>query len=236
MEHESKIYTILSKERPSLVNKEMAVGLLLGALAAPFAALSIPGFAAMAAISIAGGAIGGSIGKKRMEEEATIGKHVKPPTMKNTSALIGTLAAVAPAHLIGGMASMLGPYLIIEAIEAGSLAFLASSPAMGIAATTIAGLATGGIAFLACIGIGAAIGGLLGKKEMAKEYAAAQMSGDEVRPEVSKSVGRARSKNIQLETAPVAAMSALPETSNTVHQDRVLAERSRINGLVPSPL
>lgn len=224
---QGKTYRVPGTEQPSYINKEMFIGMLAG--------IAIPiGGMIFGPLLVAAGTFGGAyIGRKRMEDELTNGKDVKPPTLKNKDALLGGLIAGFPGALLAGAALMIGPWALIEAVEAGYLASLAASSTGMMAASAALGMLTGGLVLAACIGAGALIGGYIGKKHMAKEYAQAQANDPELNPALAKAQGKDRAVSRQPDLTPVAAHSTAAEPEQTTHRDRITAERARINGLSP---
>lgn len=232
LEHmaDSKVYTVKATKAPGFLNKEMAIGGLCAALV-PFG-----GFFLTPVVLVSGLGLGGYLGKKRMEQEVLRGHAVKPPTMKNSGALIGGLSGAVGGSFFTGIASTAGAWLALEALDAGFLAssFAATTATTGMTVTipaTIAafvagaGLLAGGLALAACIGAGILIGGWIKKKHMAKEYAAEQAKDPVLHPEYAKASNR--------EQAP--ALEPSPEMQPTFSfRDKINAERSKSGVLTPN--
>lgn len=158
--------TLKTNKEPSWFNKEMAIGALIG-IASPVG-LGIVGLA-----TLAGAAIGGVIGKNRMEKEKVEGKTVsdKPSFWNKDSAIGGLLGYMGGAIGAGFtlVSSLIGAGVAVEAgMTAGAL----------IAAAATGALVAAGVVWAGSIALGTFIGGRRGQKVEREEFAqaAAQQS------------------------------------------------------------
>lgn len=153
--------TLKTDHKPSIFNKDMLLGGLLGLAATIF----VPGSTAVAAIAagaiaVGGAVIGGVIGKKRLEDENKFGKKVGEPSFWNKDTLIGGLIGFMGAGLA---AVATGIIAIGGTVAAGAAAPAAAPVVAGL------GLAAVGAAAIGSPILGAYIGGNIGKRRQARE-------------------------------------------------------------------
>ncbi len=169
--------------RVSLINKDMLLGGLVGALtgAAFFAPV---GAAALVAIGI-GAAIGGKLGRQRLERENAEGKPVTSPSWMNKEMLIGALAGALMGSGLGTVAMMevMGPE-VVSAITNSAVTQQMFGPifaGIGTLAASAAGSILGG----------AYLGGKAGYRRMEHEYRMAleQERGNALTHEAERNIG-----------------------------------------------
>ena len=98
-------YIIPTNENPTFWNKDNALGALIGTfVAGPFGL-------------IAGGAIGGFLGKSKMENELETGKVIKEPTFWNKDAAIGAMLGVLAGGLLVGGVALIGGLLAVHTLS-----------------------------------------------------------------------------------------------------------------------
>jgi hypothetical protein len=135
-ENKAPSYVVPPSRNPSYLNMNTAVGFVAGMITGiPFA-----GFI--------GAAIGGYIGKKKMDKEQAEGKEVTAPTMWNKGTFIGGGAGLLSAQAFGGLVAM--------TLGTGGLGFF------------------GILGAAALMGAGAWIGGKITYNMRQKEYAEAR--------------------------------------------------------------
>lgn len=140
---------------PSYINKDT----LLGALIGSFVLTPLIG-------GTIGAAIGGYLGKERIERENTVGKDVSPtPSFWNKETLIGTLTG----NLLGGIAASL---LFVATTGLTLSAVAAGAPIAG--ATLGIGLAVAATAVIGGTIAGAYVGGKSGQARQTAEYSEAK--------------------------------------------------------------
>ncbi|MEK6746563.1 MAG: hypothetical protein ABL867_02545 [Rickettsiales bacterium] len=155
-----------TNKKPTMFNQEMAIGFLIN--------------------PIIGTIVGGIIGKKRMEHELAEGKIVREPTAVNKSALLGGLIGAAVAGVIN--AGIMMATIATETISTSGIVTAAMIPAAATATTSIAALLLPALAIAAtAITIGSYIGGQMGKKTQAAEYAQAVQQYNEQKTNLSPS-------------------------------------------------
>lgn len=192
-------------KKPTMFNKNMAIGLLL-------APLPIAGVLPLLTVTTAliAGTIGGIIGKFRMKRELEEGKEVREPSAFNKSALIGGLIGGKIAGVINfGMMATAAEAISMPEVGAMTVAMI---PAAVTAATSIASILLPALAIaVTAVAIGAFIGGRIGKKQQEKEYA-------EALQQQSEQKARVPSMGIGLEQEPSLSKS---------HAAEILKERAR---------
>ena len=175
--------TLKTNNTPTIFNKDMALGALIG--------LSIPLIGLIA--GPIGAVVGGFIGKRRIEEENSTGKRVGEPSFWNKDTAIGGLSGWAIGGLVGVSIALA---IITPAIFAAHAAHTIVAPGIIFAARAvgIASSATG-------IAIGTYLGGKAGEKRQAAEYEEAKQQtivrglSQNVSPEVGQAVEYAMAHN-----------------------------------------
>jgi hypothetical protein len=151
-------------DKPTMFNKEMAIGGLAGLLM-PIGFITNPliALAAVVALPVGGAVVGGLIGEARIEKEYREGKIAKPPTAWNKDTVIGALGGV----LLGDLAA---------AVVAVGIVFATGAALAPLTATllTFGGLVGGGL-------LGGYLGGESGKNDMALEYERARKQPEVIR-------------------------------------------------------
>jgi len=169
--------TLQTHHNPSLFNKDMLLGGLLGLL------IPIPGAALITAPI--GGILGGLIGKNRLAKENREGKTVGEPSFWNKDTLIGGLIGLALAGIAAFSVGLIG--------AGATVVTAAAAPA---AAPVVLGLGVGavGAALFGVPILGAYIGGKIGKKRQEREYDEArrqqivQQLSQNISPEIGQAV------------------------------------------------
>lgn len=169
----SATLTLKTNAAPTYFNKEAAIGTLAGFIGGgllniPLTMMTgIPGLGSAIAI-LGGAAVGGSVGKSRMEHELAHGKEVGEPTRWNKDAAIGGMLG-----WLGGAVAALGVLLV------GGLGSVITSGATAMPEVAGVGLLATAVGALASPFIGAAvgtyIGGGMGKSQMEKDFQQAQI-------------------------------------------------------------
>lgn len=201
-----KTLRVESRVEPTFWNRNItlgaSIGLLSGLLFPPIGGIAL----------LAGGIIGGFMGKARMEREAENGKDVKPPTFWNRSVINGAALGDIAAGMIG-VAVVIGS--AIASIPTGATPAVAHAAMQTAVQSSMGWVALGGVAGITAGGI---IGGYMGKGRMEKEYKSAQeyvaQHGGEYR-------GRAVEESLSRQ-APV------PPRNYTVSQEEAALLESRL--------
>lgn len=172
---------IQTHHNPSLFNKDMLLGGLIGLVASAF----IPGGGALGAVFTGGSAVvGGLIGRARQNHENMHGKPVSEPSVFNKDMLIGGLIGLTLAGFVAAIAGTmaLGGIFTAAAVAPAATPLVAG---VGLAAT----LAAGALSPV----IGGYIGGRMGKSQQEAELDVArhQKIGRYISETVSPEVGQA---------------------------------------------
>lgn len=191
--------TVKTNDKPTMFNKEMAVGMILAAL------LPIATFpASLIAVGI-GTLIGGRVGRSRMEYEQKYGKHVSSdPAYLRKDTIIGGYIGLAT----GAISS-----IVTVMTTAAALAAFSVPVATATAAAVGVGIATIGIGAL----VGAHLGSRHGQKQELHEYqlAKAQQQLQQQQPQKSRDI------------EPQVEQAVQKHFTRMIEEERARAEQSK---------
>ena len=203
---------IVSNKQPNILNGEMLSGAAKGAIVGTVLGGPVVG----TVIGAAAGGIGKHIqDNQSIQKTGGVVEEIKPPSIFNREALIGTAVGTAA---MGTAALMIGGVVT----GAGLLAIPILGPFLAIAAPVVT---------LAVPAIGGFIGGNIGKGRMEKEYAAGEIAVQQQAAQSQLAQARARSADAAMSyknSAPLAdiqaGMNSAPVQGGAV--ERVLAARA----------